>query len=364
MRLFWISLALLVLGGFLVGASCRRIAPDQIGLRTMNVGESKGLVQRDFDPGFYRSLWLVESWDTLPRSVQRVTFTNRVDLRGPDDAPAIEAKTIDGYSVTVEATVLFRIAQGKGHVVYRDSGPGDEFKRRARELAAPEIAQAFATLRTEAIFDREKRRAPFEQMESGLRERLLNLKSFELVNLAITYVAFDPKYEEELEKKKVANQKKLLATSQQRLAEEQGIKDKIVQETDNKVKQIQNELANQQREIKAANDNEKAKVIADATLKAFAIRAAANEHELKAQAEGSKLVKEAEAYSLDLERKALGDRAANWIAYKAAQSFPVKSVTMSSLGIDWFDPVSLAQKVGAILQATSGGVVPPVSQNP
>jgi hypothetical protein len=49
----------------------------------------------------------------------------------------------------------------------------------------------------------------------------------------------------------------------------------------------------------------------------------------------------------------MGETGQNYVAYIAAQNFPVKSVLMPSLGIDWFSPMSLAQFVGAAAGASS-----------
>ncbi|HKD99498.1 MAG TPA: SPFH domain-containing protein, partial [Planctomycetota bacterium] len=306
MRLFWTTLAVLVLLSFGIGASCRRIAPDEIGLRTLNVGGERGLVPKDFDAGFYRAIWLVEQWETLPRSVQRVLYTSRPDLRGADDWTPIEAKTLDGDSVTIEATILFRIADGKGFEVYRSSGPGDTFKRRARDLASPLIAQALAMLHTEDLYDQRKRNASMKAMEDDLRGSFRSLQSLDLVDFSITGITFDSKYEEELEKKKVATQKKLLATSQTSLNEEEGVKNQIVQETENKVKLIQNELANRTLEIQTNATREVERILNEAKAKAAAIEAEATIYAGDLKKKSEQELREADAYVLDLQRKAVG----------------------------------------------------------
>lgn len=333
--------------------ACRRIPPDAIGIRTMNVGGQQGVLPNDFDAGLYRSLWLYESWDTLPRSVQRIHFTNRSELRTPDDASAIGARTRDGDSVTVEAVVLFRIAEGKGHVVYRDSGPGDGFKQRARELAGPQIASAFATLRTEEIYKADERRKAYAKLVEDLRAKLLVQKYLDLIDVAITNVTYEPKYEEQLEKRKINDQKTELEKSLRERAVQQGVKDSIVQQTDNLVKRIQNELKNSVSNIEAANKKAIAAIDAEAHRAAEQIKADANYYRAKMEAEGSQAVGEAEAYAVDLQNKALGSSGQNWVAYQAALAFPVRSVQMSSLGIDWFNPISIAERLGAAIKAAS-----------
>ena len=347
----------------LVAASIRRIAPDEIGIRIVNVGSDKGLVKKDFDAGFYRNLWLLESWDTLPRSVQRVSFTNRVDGRGPDDQPAIEAKAKEGDRVTVEATVLFRIPDGKGHIVYQDSGKGDAFKRVARDIAGAEIPAAFATLGIEDIYDQEKRRAAYKKLEETLGAKLRDLRNLELVDVAITEVTYDPKYEALLERKKVADQKTLLEASQRKRNEEKNKKDAIVAETVSEVKRIQGDSKNEITRLNADNMREIEGVKAQATKLDGDIRAETNKYKLTNEATGSLANGQAEAYAIQQQREALGENGQNYVAYTTAQNFPVKSVVMSSVGIDWLNPASYARMlVGAAMESApssgSGGGTP------
>ena len=140
----WLAWLLVAIGlvGFLGAANCKRIAPDEIGIRT--ISGSTGLMHEDYDAGFYRAIWLVDLWETLPRSVQKVSFTDRSDLRGPTDASMVEAKTIDGDSVSIEASVLFRIQEGQGHVVYEQARTTEGFLRLARSLAS-QVAQRRGT---------------------------------------------------------------------------------------------------------------------------------------------------------------------------------------------------------------------------
>jgi regulator of protease activity HflC (stomatin/prohibitin superfamily) len=340
----WLVGAIVVLS-LVVAASVRRIAPDEIGIRIVNIGSDKGLVKKDFDAGFYRNIWLVETWDSLPRSVQRVTFTNRNDLRGPDDQPAIEAKTKEGDRITVEATVLFRIPDGKGHVVYQDCGRGDAFKRIARDIAGAEIPIAFATLGTEKIYDSEARRGVYEALTKTLGSRLSELRNLELVDIAITEVTYDPNYESRLQRKKVADQKTLLNKSLEIKARVEGEKKTIIQDTDNKVKQIQNDAKNEVTRMDATNLREIERVKAEATEEEGRIKAEGLEYKALREGEGTQAVKEAEAYAVQKSREAMGENGQNIVGYLAAQNFPVKQVIMPSVGIDWFNPMSLTRSL-------------------
>lgn len=346
----------LLIIALVVSACIKRIAPDEIGIHIMNTGG--GLDKNDYDAGFYRSIWLLETWDTLPRSVQKVSFTNRPDLRGPDDAPAIEAKTADGDRVTVEATVLFRIAPGKGHLVYERVGRGDAFKRLARDLAKPPIVTAFAKLNTQYIYGAASRRATYNDMrDRSLREGLAT-NGLELVEVSIMEVTYDPKYEAQLERLKVATQKTLLEKSQQSLVKEEGEKKKIIQETDNIVQQLKTELLNTKKTRKAENDLAVAKIDAEWTRTVATKEAGWKQYRGEKEAQGTQAKKEAEAVAVQLQKDAYGENGANVVAYQAAINFPVRNVTMPSFGIDWFSPLAIAQRLGGVLETVGAPKVP------
>ncbi|MFN0206510.1 MAG: SPFH domain-containing protein [Planctomycetota bacterium] len=354
-----IRFTLLFFGGLLlialvVSACIRRIGPDEIGLHIMNIGSEKGLEPKDYDAGFYRSIWLVERWDTLPRSIQKVSYTNRIDLRGPDDQPAIEAKTLDGDRVTVEATIHFRVATGKGHSVYQSAGPGDAFKRLARDVSSPLISAAFATLGTQQIYDKEKRGAVYAKLESDTLRGELEARGLELIRVSILEVTYDPNFEIQFERQKVATQKTLLEKSQKKQAEEQGLKNSIVQEAANEVAKLKIELANEKKTREAQNKLDIGAEDAAWAREAGRIIGEWTTYQKTAEAKGIQAKKEAEAYAVLLQKEAFGDNGSNLVAYHAAQNFSVKNVTMSSLGIDWFSPASIAEKLGAIINAAAG----------
>lgn len=87
------------------------VAPDQLGVRQISYGPSKGLQKKPVQPGYRRELVSYEKVHTFPRYIQAVEFTNHGE-RGATHTqrPAINVPTVDGYPVNVDVTVLYRIA--------------------------------------------------------------------------------------------------------------------------------------------------------------------------------------------------------------------------------------------------------------
>ena len=44
---------LLAVTGVVLATGCARIKPDEIGVRTVNLGGGEGIEQRDFPPGYH-----------------------------------------------------------------------------------------------------------------------------------------------------------------------------------------------------------------------------------------------------------------------------------------------------------------------
>ncbi len=128
------------------------VPPNEIGLRQISFGLSKGLQKELVKPGYRRSISGYERIQTFPRDVQAVEFSNDPSERGQDHRTinAINVPTVDGYRVDVDVTVQYRIADpflvvskfgfGNGYednVVIRFTDPA--LKKHLGELRAEEF---------------------------------------------------------------------------------------------------------------------------------------------------------------------------------------------------------------------------------
>ena len=88
------------------------VPPDEIGVRQVSFGLSKGLQKEPVLPGYRRELGGMETVHTFPRDIQVVEFTNSESETGAGhrQVPAIKVPTVDGYPVDLDVTVLYRIA--------------------------------------------------------------------------------------------------------------------------------------------------------------------------------------------------------------------------------------------------------------
>src|SRR3982074_2542153 len=88
------------------------VAPDEIALRQISFGPSKGLQKVLVFPGYRRQIRGYETVRTFPRDVQAAEFTNEPTERGTARRTlgGVNVPTVDGYPVSVDVTVLYRLA--------------------------------------------------------------------------------------------------------------------------------------------------------------------------------------------------------------------------------------------------------------
>jgi len=128
------------------------VAPDEVGLRQISFGPHKGLQKEVVGCGYRREIVGYERIFTFPRDLQVIEFTNN-PLESETRhrvLPAINCPTVDGYPVSIDVSVLYRIANpylvvsrfgfGKAYedsVVIRFTDPG--VKHHLGELRAEEF---------------------------------------------------------------------------------------------------------------------------------------------------------------------------------------------------------------------------------
>jgi regulator of protease activity HflC (stomatin/prohibitin superfamily) len=109
----FLAKVVLVLSPLLFVRACliTYVSPDQIGLRQVSLGPSKGLQKELVRPGYRRQVRSYETIRTFPRDIQIIEFT-KAEERSPDHRTvnSINVPTVDGYPVAVDVTVMYRVA--------------------------------------------------------------------------------------------------------------------------------------------------------------------------------------------------------------------------------------------------------------
>jgi regulator of protease activity HflC (stomatin/prohibitin superfamily) len=330
------------------------------GVRTQEYGVfgKKGVVPADFGPGWHRDLGPIDSWVFFDSTVQTLEMTRdpeRGSVKGRDD---VQVQSADGYAVSVDVTVKYRIMAGNAHKVYQDTGSGVKYKTIVRNEAQRACIGLFGAMKTEGFYNPMERRKTAEAVK-GLLEESLRDNFVEVIDVLIRNVQFDPEYENKIRRKKLADQEVELNKSMARAEEMRGKTQVIEAETQKLISIIQKEKDAQLVKMQAETDRQIAKIIAEYEKYATEKQADADLIAAQMQAEGALLVRRAEAEGERLRNLAMeGVGGSTIVALEAARNLQLNEVTLSTMNIDFLDIDGMATKLGVPESSGHGPSIP------
>lgn len=335
MLLIWLSLATLTVF----------IPAGQTGVRIQQYalfGE-QGVVKEDFGPGWHRAIPMVDKWYLYDSTVQTLEMSDDRYSNGD----VIQVRSSDGYQISVDVTVKYRIQPGKAHKLLQSAGAGAKFHVLVRTDTEKICMSELGEMRTEDFYNPEKRR----HSEAAIAEELstsLAAKYIDVVDVLLRDVRFDKDYEAKIRSKKLADQRVELNRSRAKAATMRGKTELIVAETKKELSIIQQEREQTKVEMRAQADLDVAKIRAEAENYATKRRADADVESEKLIAKGTLAIKQAEAKGEKMRNEAMrGVGGRTIVALEAARNLKLKDVTISSLDVDLLDVQAMAEKLGA-----------------
>jgi regulator of protease activity HflC (stomatin/prohibitin superfamily) len=349
-KMISVLIIVIAIGAYIiVKATLTPIPIGIVGVRTQEyaiIGK-KGVVQEDFGPGWHRALWPIDSWQYFDSTVQTLEMTRdpqRGDRKGRDD---VQVQSADGYAVSVDVTIKYRIEPGKAHKLYVDTGSGVRYKAIVRNEAEKTCIAQFGGMKTEDFYNPHVRRTVAKAALSSLQESLKD-NYVAVLDLLIRDVQFDPEYERKIQTKKLADQEVEVNKSLQRSREMQGKTDVIGAETKRLIKIIREEKEAELVKMRAETDLTIADIKAKSEKYATEKRADADVYAAKKNAEGHLQVKQAEAEGERLRNLAMkGVGGGVIVALEAAKNLNLEDVTISTVDNDLLDVDGMATKLGA-----------------
>jgi regulator of protease activity HflC (stomatin/prohibitin superfamily) len=349
-KMISVLIIVIAIGAYIiVKATLTPIPIGIVGVRTQEyaiIGK-KGVVQEDFGPGWHRALWPIDSWQYFDSTVQTLEMTRdpqRGDRKGRDD---VQVQSADGYAVSVDVTIKYRIEPGKAHKLYVDTGSGVRYKAIVRNEAEKTCIAQFGGMKTEDFYNPHVRRTVAKAALSSLQESLKD-NYVAVLDLLIRDVQFDPEYERKIQTKKLADQEVEVNKSLQRSREMQGKTDVIGAETKRLIKIIREEKEAELVKMRAETDLTIADIKAKSEKYATEKRADADVYAAKKSAEGHLQVKQAEAEGERLRNLAMkGVGGGVIVALEAAKNLNLEDVTISTVDNDLLDIDGMATKLGA-----------------
>lgn len=339
----------LIVGGWLTIKSLTIHIPiGRVGVRIQqySIFGKKGVVMEDFGPGWHRDLGLIDNWETFDSTVQTLEMTRDPytgSAMGPDN---VKVQSADGYAISLDVTIKYRMMTGNVYRVYQDTGSGTKYKTIVRNEAQKACMSLFGTMKTEDFYNPEARRKCSKQVKKRLSESLEN-NFVEIIDVLIRNVQFDPEYERKIRRRKLADQEVELNKSMARAAGMSGKTQVIEAETKKLVNIVIREQEAKLIRMQATTDLEIAQITAD--YRKYVTEKEADADLIAAQndAKGQRLVKEAEAEGERLRNEAIqGAGGTVIVALEAARNLNFADVTISTIDVDLLDISGMVSRLG------------------
>ncbi|MBI4869530.1 MAG: hypothetical protein HY816_21535 [Candidatus Wallbacteria bacterium] len=320
-----------------------RVTLGNVGVRTQKLDffGTKGVVQEDFGPGWHRNLWFVDEWNFFDNTVQ--TFHMSARSKHP-----FQLKSHDGYSVSLDVTIKYRIREGKAHRVLVHLGTLQRYQGFVENLCRDACRSAFGVMKTEAFYQPSSRTEATERARKYLIDGLVkNNADVDIVEILIRDVKFDEQYERKIKDKKLADQDIVLNQSKALAAQQKGLTNKISAETEAMMKVIEQRRDATLTAMKAENDQTIARVTADFQKYVTEKKADADLYAAEKDAAGTLMIRKAEAEGEKLRNEAMsGPGGAVLAALEAAKNLTLMDVTFSTLQFDPLDLGGVLKKLG------------------
>lgn len=294
----WVLGPLLVfaLGYSLVSCATVYVGPAQVGVRQVYFGPTSGIQKKLLYTGTHLVVPNYEKVHLYPTDLQVLDMTaHREQSVVGRTTEAIRIQTSDGYQVTVDVSVLYRITDP--YAVMTKIGPGKLYED---SLVIPRadkaLRQFLGELNSEEFYQGSKRihqaQLAFHQLQPDLAD-----KGIELVKVLVRRITYDGAYQSQIEQRKIQDQMVFKNRAEAAAAKEEAHKREIVSTGQAAVKV---EIEKGQREV--------AKILADANL----LRRSK-------EADGDLLVKTAVAQGTEMENRALqGGGASSMVGQRMA----------------------------------------------
>ena len=324
-----------------------RVEIDQIGVKTSVWSLKRGVVQKDFKPGWHRYIRQIETWDIYDGTVQTFNFTR--EARTPDgkiESRELPIRTADDYDVTVDIIIKYQIKKGRAHKIREEIGPGDRYKGFIASDIREISRNVLGKMTEKDLYDPDQKRrraAEAKQLlSSAFESRHINIIDFLILDMR-----FDPQLERKIKNVKLAELDQVLNISKERAVNQRGITQTIDATTEALAEKIQSNKDGKIVSLNAEMITKVTEVLADANKFLIEKKAEGDLYKEERRAAGELLIARAKAEGERLRRKAMTGAGGNLIvALEAARNINLDDVVVSTQDVDLLDIGKMIDKFG------------------
>ncbi len=321
---------------------------DRIGVKTAIWGFRRGVVQKDYKPGWHRYIRQIETWDLFDGTVQTLNLTSEArNTEGKLENREIKVRTADDYEVSVDIIVKYQIMKGKAHKIRQEIGPGDRYKMFV-ESEAKDVARSILGRMTEKdLYNPDEKRRRSEEAKHLLAVQVKS-RHVNVVDWLILDMRFDTQLERKIKNVKLAELDELLNVAKERAVEKRGITQTIDASTEAIAEKIRSDKDGKIVALKAEMDTKVTEIVASAN-KFMIVQKAEGDHYMHVKhAAGALLVDRAKAEGERLRRVSMTGMGGDLIvALEAARNINLDDVVVSTQDMDLLDVDEMIIKLGA-----------------
>lgn len=325
-----------------------KIGITEVGVKTVNWGITRGVVQKDYKPGWHSYIRTIDSWDVYDVTIQRLILTR--DARTPEgkiENRAIAIRLEDDFEAKVDIIVQYKIKEGAAHKIRQEIGPGDDYKELVEHETRAVARNVLGKMVERDLYTPVEKRRRAEEAKQRLATRL-EAYHVEVIAWLILDSEFDQWLTRKIQNIKIADLNDQLHTLTAKAVEKRGITQTIDAETEAIAQIIR---ADKDAEIVMLG-SEVDKIVVDmlAAANKFLIKKVAEGHHYKEErrAAGELLVDQAIAIGESMRRQSMTGVGGNLIvALEAARNINLGEIMVSTQVIDLLDIEKMITKFGA-----------------
>lgn len=212
------------------------IGPDEVAVRQVYYGPSRGMQQDPlYGPGLHLVIPGYERLHRFPRTMQTLDFNederSLVQRRlgaSYSGAPAIRIQTSEGYQVTVDATILYRVVDP--YTVVTRVGVGRLFESQVVQRRADRILrQVLGALNAEDFYNDLVRQQKVDEARRMLAEELEEW-GIQLWAVLLREYTYDDRYQQAIEDRKIQDQRVFKNQAEALVAAREAERDRVLAE--------------------------------------------------------------------------------------------------------------------------------------
>lgn len=323
---------------------------DQVGVRTVVWGIKRGVVQKDYKPGWHKYIRKTEYWDVFDSTIQTLNLTRESrNEEGVMESKEIPIRTADDYDVTVDIIVKYQIAKGKAHKIRQEIGEGDRYKEFVESETKDVARNILGKMSEKDLYNPDEKRKRAQEAKELLSYRLKE-RRVDVIEWLILDMRFDPQLERKIKNIKLAGLDELLNTAKTKAADQRGITQTIDATTEALAQKIQSDKEGTKVTLRADMETKVTEIIATANKFLVEKTAEGDNYKHIRAAMGELLIEKAKAAGEKMRREAMTGLGGDLIvALEAARNINLNDVIVSTRDVDLLNVQEMVRKLGGDL---------------